>query len=346
METSHMPANGDTPRKASEWLVALNEEPDDTALRARFDAWLAENPAHAAEWAEMTRTFDVLRRLEPEHQQEWGAFAEGRQAEHSPSYKDMPVSVGRPTAISGSPPRFRRRLVLGAAAAAIAACLVLVAGPNLVLRLQADHLTGTAEERTVQLADGSTVRLAPESAIDVAYGATDRHVRLLKGEAFFEVAHDAARPFTVEAGGVETTDLGTAFDVRLEADETDIAVRQGLVRVDAPTVQPALSERLAAGQWLRIAHGQAERGDLAPEEIGAWTHGQLIAKNRPVAEIVNELRPYYHGVILLRGAALARQPLTGVYNLSDPVEALRAVARAQGATVYRLSPWILIISGS
>ncbi len=351
MGTSYDPAN-DEPRKASEWLVALNEAPDNTALRARFDAWLAASSAHAADWAEMTRTFEVMGRMRPALQHQWGAFAAERNTARPSA--GMPRSErGADAALrhasSGRRPHRRsyRPMALGLGTAAAAACLILLFGPDLALRLQADHVTRTAEQQTVRLDDGSTVRLGPQSAIDVAYDGVARRVRLLKGEAFFAVTHDPHRAFTVTAGNVETTDLGTEFDVRMDQGGTDVAVRQGLVQVEAARATPSVSDRLAEGDWIRIAAGgNVERSHIPAEQIAAWTQGQLVARNRPVAEVVDELRPYYDGLILLHGEALARQPLTGVYNLADPVEALRAVAKAQGATVHRISPWLLVISGS
>jgi len=319
MESAGDPATS-TPRRASEWLVALSEAPDDVVLRRRFDAWLMADPAHAADWREISRTVTVLDRLPRAH--DW-----------------------QPQVLA--PPRRPRRTVIGAAAAALLAALVIVAIPDLVVRFEADHVTGTAEQKTVSLPDGSTAQLAPQSAITVAFDDTGRHVRLLKGEAFFDVVHETGRPFVVEASRVKATDLGTAFDIRLGPEATEVAVRQGLVQVDAIQTRPAVSERLEAGDWIRArAQQPAERGHLPVDAIGAWTQHRLIVKNRPVSEIVEALRPYFGGMIIVRGDELARRSLTGVYNLSDPVEALRAVAKAQGATVHRISPWLLILSGT
>jgi transmembrane sensor len=80
------------------------------------------------------------------------------------------------------------------------------------------------------------------------------------------------------------------------------------------------------------------------EEVASWTRKRLVVKNRPVADIVDALRPYFDGMILVRGAGLAEARLTGVYDLTQPVEALRAVARAQGATVREITPWVVILS--
>lgn len=317
-------ADSDTPATASDWLIALGEQPANDELRARFDAWLAASADHRRDWAEIGRTAEVLGQAEPAHRHEWGEFVRRRRAEHEQASR----RVGR------------RRWAAVAALAAVA-CLVFVFGGDLMLRMEADHMTATAEQRRVQLTDGTVVLLAPESAIDVVYGETARRVRLLKGRAYFEIASDL-RPFAVLAREVEARDIGTAFDVGLDARGVDVAVREGIVDVSAA----AVAERLQAGDWVRVAAtGRVERGRLRADQVASWTQGQLIVKDRPVRDVVDALRPYFNGLVMLRGATLADQPLTGVYNLSDPVEALRAVARAQGATLHRISPWLVMISG-
>jgi transmembrane sensor len=234
----------------------------------------------------------------------------------------------------------RRWTVLAALAAA--ACLAFVLGGNLMLRLEADHMTATAEQRRVLLADGTVVLLAPETAIDIDYGEGGRRVRLLKGRAYFEVADDR-RPFAVQAHEVEARDIGTAFDVGLDARGVDVAVREGIV--DVSVARSGTAARLEGGDWVRVtAAGRVERGRMPADQVASWMQGQLVVKNRPVGEVVDALRPYFDGLVVLRGAALADQPLTGVYNLADPIEALRAVARAQGASLQRISPWLIVIS--
>jgi|AGTN01.2.fsa_nt_gi Fe2+-dicitrate sensor, membrane component len=305
------------PGRASEWLLALNEAPDDPALRARFDDWLAASPDHARDWEEMERTYRLMGMTAPVFRREWAA----------------PFPRPRPPAV---------RRFMPAMAALAAACLALVFAPGLMLRLEADVVTATAETRMVRLDDGSVAHLAPRSALDVAFGKGERRVRLLKGEAFFEVVPDAARPFRVAAGNAEATVLGTAFDVRRHGGETWVGVRHGHVRMDGSQV----SEHLHAGDWASLGPaGDMARGRRPPEQMAAWTQGELVARNESVAGVIDAIRPYYGGVIVLRGEALARQPLTGVYRLSDPAEAVRAIAETQGAAVYRISPWVLVVSG-
>jgi transmembrane sensor len=308
------------PRRASEWLVALREAPDDEKLRQRFDAWLAANPSHAADLHQINDTLAALGEL--------------------------------PRARTWTPPepariaRSRRRRLIAVLASAAVAAAALVAVPPLALWVEADHLTGVAEQKFVDLPDGSRVQLAPQSAIAVAFDDERRRVRLLKGEALFTVRHRPDRLFVVETADVKVTDIGTAFDVRLLPAGVEVAVKEGLVQVDTTQTRPPVSEQLQAGDWLVAAEQQpVERGRQLPEDVGAWAQHRLAVKNRPVSEIVAALRPWFGGVIIVYGDALSRHRLTGYYDLAHPADALRAVARAQGADVFQISPWLLILSG-
>lgn len=320
----------DSPQRASEWLVALREAPGDARLRRRFEAWRAADPAHEEDWAEISRTDAVLARVTPAHHAHWAFYAAGRDR-------------GPPTAVGRSRRPWRRRVAI-AAAAAVVACVAVAVWPEVALRLQADHVAPVGAARTVALDDGSTVRLGPGSAIAVALGDAERRIALLRGEAFFEVVADAGRPFRVDIGRVDAVVTGTVFEAGRDAGGARVGVRAGTVRVEGPL--PSVSEALGPGDWVRVRwDGRVRRHHGPPGEVAAWLDGWLVANDRPVAEVVDQLRRSYDGVIVLSGDSLARQPLTGVYDLSRPVAALRAMASAQGATVYELSPWVTVIAG-
>jgi len=339
MDRAPDPANEAQPVRASEWLVALADRPESIALRERFDAWLAASPAHAEEWAEISRTARLVGSARPAEPQPWEAFAARRRAERAAAGARVPEAVSEARLPQPATALAWRWMPLVAAAA----CLFLVFGSDLMMALRADHASGATTSGKIRLSDGSTIRLAPRSAVEVT---GSRHVRLLKGEAFFEVIHDERHPFVVEAREISVKDLGTAFDVRLGTGSTDVSVREGLVEVTPAQRASGVTEQLVPGDWLRITSaGRTERGRIALDDVASWTRGHLVAKNRPVSEVVDALRPYFDGFIVLRGERMPDQPLTGFYDLSDPLAALNAVARAQGATLRQLSPWIVVISG-
>ena len=333
-------------REAARWLVALEEKPDDGAIRAEFEAWLNASPVNAAAWANTSDIYDLMAKTPPAHQDHWAPYV----AERERAATARPIDPERPHLVptgagSGRTPA-RRRVVFGVAAAAMAACLALVMVPSVFLRIEADYLTSTAELQTLNLPDGTTVRLGPDSALAVDFDERERRVRLVKGEAFFEVTPDREHPFRVATREVTTTVLGTAFDVRLGEDGAAVAVRHGEVSVDYPTVQPPVSERLNAGDWLRVGWtGDVRRGETPSDEVGAWMQGQIVVRDRRLESVIDDLRRYYAGVIVLTDGALGGQRVSGVYNVADPVAALTALAGAHGGAVHRISPWVLVVTG-
>ncbi|MFD0387760.1 hypothetical protein ACFQ4K_07885 [Tistrella bauzanensis] len=127
--------------------------------------------------------------------------------------------------------------------------------------------------------------------------------------------------------------------MRRDDDETRVAVREGRVRVARSGGNAPAEAVLQAGDWAALGDTGAPRlGHRAAGDIAVWTDGQVIARDRPVAEVVDALRPYLTGLVLVRGDDLARQPLTGVYSLTDPLAALRAIAGAQHAHIRQITP--------
>jgi len=319
--------------EAAEWLMLLQEEPDNRSLRWRFEAWLATGPAHEAAWADLRHVSDVAATMQPAYAKRWVPFVARRRLERA-----------QPTAPRRHRRSLRQRVAITALAAA-AACAAIVAGPGVILQVEADHVTRTAEPRQIELPDGSQVALAPASAIAVSYAAGERRVRLLSGEAFFQVHPDQRRPFRVAARTIEATVLGTRFDIRLEPDDVTVSVEEGSVGVAAAGSSVQSGERLGAGQSIRMSSaGIFSRSSEAPELVGAWRQGQLYLQEQRLADAVSQLRRYFHGTIIIAGDALAQQRVTGAYNLGDPEHALRGMARAHDATVRRITPWLLVLS--
>lgn len=324
MEGEPISARKRASREATEWSILLHDDSDDADLRRRFDTWRAANPLHAEAWSATERASGLAAEALPAFAHEWPA-----QAERLPDTLPAKRSARRPA------------WFVPAVSFALAAAAAFVAAPVVLLRLQADHIADTAEVRTIPLEDGSEVTLGPASAIAVAYQAAERRVKLLEGEAFFAVKPDPLRPFRVEARAVEASVLGTSFDVRLDEGAVTVAVAEGKVRVTGA----ATPELLGAGQTVRVDRaGLGTRGSEPPEMVSAWRHGQLYLQNRALGEAVDDLRRYFPGSIVIADLGLAGRPTTGVFNLGDPEEALRGMAQAHGATVRRVTPWLLIVS--
>jgi transmembrane sensor len=190
------------------------------------------------------------------------------------------------------------------------------------------------------------MHLGADSAVQVAHDGARRQVRLLAGQAFFEVVPDASRPFVVAAGDLLASDVGTAFDVRLASDGAAVAVREGLVDISYDKTTPPLAQRLRAGDWIEIGwrNGAITHGTAVPEQVGVWQSGKLVVKDRTIGEVIGDLRRYHRGAIILADDALAERRVTGVYDLGKPIEALRAVVYPYDAAIRELTPYLIWIS--
>ncbi|MDG4718037.1 MULTISPECIES: FecR family protein [Thalassospira] len=362
------PVQAKAAQEATDWFIALHDAPDDRDLRARFDVWCAQDPVHLEAWNATKRTADLMAGIAPlgdetaqDGKPDWQRFLDARRASEQDLFnvrtaegEDAIAAKAEETAkIISAQSRFKKRgntswRGIGLGGVAIAASLVAaIIGPRIATEMQADHYTRTAEIRTITLADNSTVMLAPESAIKVHYDGKTRFVELLDGEAFFDVTPNPDQPFTVGADTVTVTVLGTGFDVSEGMGQTSVGVEHGLVRVDNAANIPSVSELLEPGQLASVTRDGVVRRSTTPiSQIAPWRNNQLIAQDQPLGEIVDRLRRYYGGTILITDAALEKETVTGVYRLDDPVMALRGIARAQNAVVREITPWILVVSAS
>lgn len=360
-------------REATDWFLLLSEEPDDVTLRRDFAKWLAHSPANETAWYAMQQASEAMDKSDPVFADKWQPrLAEVRNAEVTPG-ENSPNAAARLHPDNGSTVtaalrpanqrsqrshrshRSQRRFghsgrlaaVIGGGVVALAACLmVAVTGPSVLRGMQSDYATDTAETRTVMLEDGSAVTLGPESAITVSFTADQRTIGLLEGQAFFDVTANPERPFVVEAGEVETTVLGTGFEVLHAQDGVGVSVEHGQVRVDY--IGDGLSsvrKTLAAGQSVHVGwSGGAIVTEKPLSQIATWRQSQLIARDEPLGSVIDQLRGYYGGKIIVLDNGLSAEPVTGVYNLADPIEALYGIARAGDAEIWQVSPWIVIVS--
>ena len=237
-------------------------------------------------------------------------------------------------------PRIGKRVAAGAAAACLALAL---AGPDIALRIQADHRTETGAIRAVTLADGSAVMLDSGSAIAVDYRNDERHVTLLRGRAWFNVAHGDARPFRVAAADGVTEDIGTAFEVaRRDADAVEVAVSEGAVRVAPASRQSPL--QLRAGERVRYADGTSRRiATLRPDRIAAWRNGELLIDRRPLAEAIAEVKRYRSGMVIVLADLRQSKPVSAVFRTDRPDDALVALAAGANLRLTHLPAGTILI---
>ncbi|MFT9018746.1 FecR family protein [Acetobacter malorum] len=310
-------------RAAALWQIKLQDDPNNPELLRQFDIWLKADPCHPQAWADVSRTITLL-----------------QQASRERRYYKIPPA---PTAYK---PVWKRRVVLGwAGGVAALACVGMVLfAPDAMVWVKADYSTGYSQTKEVQLQDGSVVQLAPRSAVAIQFTKTSRAVTLLRGQALFTVQHNAQVPFTVKIGAVTATDLGTVFDVAMDDHHTTVAVKEGSSRVSAPGILAAYQD-LYAGDWLRVTGHVTQTGKQNPEMVGAWATGLLVARAMRVADFVTALRPWSQRHIFVLDKQLAEKRVTGVYNVHDPMQALRLAVRPHGGNVQTVLPDLALVTG-
>jgi transmembrane sensor len=304
---------------AARWMACddLNLSPE----REQHQQWLAASPANQAAW-------DAVQEM-------WGVFddaedndliaAMGRAARQA---RPEPVRAFWPQAIAAS-------IAVVAVSAALlvgvrggwfdpAAKSVTVASNNVSmdpLRVvgAADYVTGRGQKSIVDLTDGTRVTLDADSAVDVAFANGRRDVRLLRGRAFFDVAHDPAHPFAVQADNRVVTALGTQFDVRLTADAVRVVLVQGSVsvagvasRASMPLVKLRPGEAFAA---RGVEAGKVMLIDL--DDALAWKQDVVEFDNEPLAAAVAKLNRYTRAQIVIKDPKVAAMRVTGLFRMGD-----------------------------
>lgn len=325
---------------AHQWRAALAEGPLPPDRRQAFDRWLAADPRHRA-------AYEQAQRL-------WAELGDIERADYDPAFL-KPAEAER-TAIIGHRARrataetFRRPVArFGAAAAvlmvSIVAVLIMIAPSDGPVATEVTYVTRTAEIRDVPLDDGSVVTLGADSRLTVTLDARARHLTLRSGEAFFLVAPDPRRPFTVAAGATAARAVGTAFDVRRAAGSVHVAVVEGVVDVSHAPPQPAASDatavqtrvRLGAGQQVAAASGRGLGAATAiePEAVGAWRSGRLVYVAAPLSELVADANRYHDHPIRIADEATARLTVTGSFYSDDIDGMLATLAEALPIDVHR-----------
>lgn len=217
----------------------------------------------------------------------------------------------------------------GAIAAACAAAYIVfgivfgLPGVPIINRVAKNLIeTGIEETRAVTLEDGSRIVLDRRSRLRVAFTAAARDVELLDGQAHFEVAKDASRPFRVRTESAEVVAVGTMFDVATVPARTTVTLIEGRVNVrtfpGTAQTEPKV-EALVPGQQLGIASdGQfLDKRVVKIENVTAWQRGTIILDDMPLPEALTAMNRYSLTQIVIRGSALQFRRVSGVFRIGD-----------------------------
>ncbi|STR27478.1 fec operon regulator FecR [Janthinobacterium lividum] len=190
--------------------------------------------------------------------------------------------------------------------------------------------TAPGQRRHVTLADGGRMEMNTDSALDVAYGATHRRIRLHHGEIMITTASDA-RPFLVDTPHGVIRALGTRFGVRCDAQGSTVSVYEHAVEVRC-AARPDAVRRLEAGQQRRFSASGSEDVLAMPAHQDSWLRGMLVAADWPLQQLVQELARYRRGRLAC-DAGVARRPVTGTYRLDDIDAVLESLCVSHGLQV-------------
>lgn len=208
-----------------------------------------------------------------------------------------------------------RRTVIGLAAVGAALALVVGFAGWSWLDARSGYETGVGEQRLVQLADGSTVRLDTDTRIEVRFEGAHRRIELERGQALFDVAHDPGRPFVVQAGGTEVTAVGTVFDVRRDRADVRVTLVSGVVKVALAGEGGAT--RMTAGHQTEITARGATVRAVDASTATSWAQGRIVFRNTPLRAATAEVNRYLTQKVELDVGEKADTPVSGVFKVGD-----------------------------
>jgi transmembrane sensor len=357
---SHQPISDAVAQQAAAW-VARRDRGLTAAEQDAYMQWLAADPQHAEAVARHAAALERMMQL----------------------YEWQPSNMAAPNPDLFAPVgdrRWRRRWMwtaglAAAAAVALAAWWMRPGDRSEQPQVAAAPKSHLRVNERLALPDGSRVELKDGSRVVVLYSDRERRVRLADGEAHFSVWQDPARPFVVEAAGVEVRAIGTAFNVRLATDRVEVLVTEGRVKLQAddthahpetaarapaaggltPTAPPAASSGatlLQAGERAVVPLVVAEpaapvvtrfTAEEAAREL-AWQAPRLQFHETPLAEAVAEFnRLNRHqlvlgepGLAVLRiGGTFRPDNVEGFVRLLDTALGVRAESDGESRTVLR-----------
>ena len=311
------PENDETYSDAADWFTRLHGTQVSVEETLEWQRLMASNPQFAAAYAgleEVWNTVGEVRnpRLAPPEQATRDAY------DGSVSVSEW-LSRRRPAAVS-----WRHAGLLAASCAALAVAIYWVVWDRgwtgSILQ------TPPGQNEAFILPDGSRLNLGADTRVEVTLKKRSREINLLRGEAFFAVAKDRERPFTVRAGDATVTAVGTEFSVNRGADQIVVAVVEGRVLVGSgpATTKPddkmttTDHRQLAAGEevLVRTAAGSPARvGDVAVT-IG-WQGERLAFQSEPLSRVLEDVNRYAPKPILLDDPSIGDLMITGTAVRSD-----------------------------
>jgi transmembrane sensor len=290
--------------RAGDWLERHDRPEWNAEDQAALDAWLAESPAHLVAYWRVEGAWQRAQRLRAV-----------RPTDSVPS-NDGSLKRSRP--------------VLRGVVAAFGAVIVAAAAAMLFAAKPHDQVISTpvGGREIVSLKDGSRVELNTDTILRIDVAPDHRLASIEKGEAYFQIAHDAKHPFVVAARDRRITVLGTRFIVRQTPDHLEVALLDGRVWVDGNAGQPdAHGMLLMPGDEVIATSNSLSRVKKSTQDIRnelSWRSGMLIFRNDTLADAAAELNRYNAKKLIVADSATARLKIIGEFPTNDVTMFVRA----------------------
>jgi transmembrane sensor len=384
-----VPLNRQILDEASAWFVDFRIGDVDAPARERFDQWLRGSPEHIRAYMEIARTYVEIPSLKSHHQIDIDVLIASARADTTvvPHDFGMPRSEdddlgsdgsadgrGSPETAklawnlpgkedksqrspSGEVSGLGRRPKLIALGASLAALAVL-GGLWCRFALYSEaYSTAIGEQRSIELADGSTVELNSKSRIRVRYAKNQRAVYLLEGQALFHVAKDHTREFIVCADATRVRAVGTEFDVYEKRGGTVVTVVEGEVSVltsaqrdmqpradgsATATDIPVSAISVAAGEQLTVTREVARKSEHPNVAAAtAWTERRIVFESNTLSEVAEEFNRYNERQLIIDDPRLDFH-ISGVFSSTDLDSLIRFLRERPGVKVSETSSEIRI----
>jgi transmembrane sensor len=330
------PASGKTHpvivTEASAWFIEFRAGDVNGEARLRFIDWLRRSPEHIQAYLEISGVWAELPTSDPEGKIDIASLIARARNEADvialpplrPSIANVPPHENSPTFWQ----RPRRALLAMAAFGLLAAVMLRYLGSDFT----DSYATGIGEQRTIQLADGSTVELNARSRVQVHLTNRQRDVSLLEGQALFRVAKDKQRPFVVSAGDAQVRAVGTEFDVYRKQIATVVTVVEGRVETFEPsTTAGAAPIVLSAGEQLTVLPHTVTKPTKTDTLVAtAWVQRRLMFEETPLSEVAEEFNRYNRRPLTIDDSDLQKIKISGVYSSTDPASLINFL-RSQGS---------------
>ncbi len=307
-------------REAADWFTRLLHTQIENEELAEFEAWRL-NPDNLAAY---NRVEDISRLALSLHSDpEILAIANATIKQRAPE-PDLPWH----RRIFAGP---RRRWATGIAIGGLATASAIgwkITAPT--------YSTTVGRQIVAQLSDGTRVRLNTDTALKVRFEDGVRRVELTRGQAFFDVAHDAAHPFIVVAGATQVRAIGTRFDVRRVDGGAKVVLAEGKVAVSEQGVRDAawtLSPGQAVTTGKAVSRSAPTHADIAVAT--SWTEGRVSFRATPLADAVAEINRYSRDKIVLGADVPAATRVNGDFATDKPAEFVTAMTTLYGLRTER-----------